>query len=77
MEDEQACVRFCVGESVMKMIAVTISLLGLMFTLVGCEEEEHEHHHRGGAYEGSYPGGYGHGYYYPEHEHNIWHHDRD
>jgi len=59
----------------MKIIAILVSLLGLMFT-VGCDEE-HEHYHHGpygGSYEGSYPGGYGHGYY---DNGGSWHHDRD
>lgn len=59
----------------MKIIAILLSLLGLMFT-VGCEEEHEHHGGYGGAYEGSYPGGYGHGYYNPDHG-GVWHHDRD
>ena len=56
----------------MKMIICLASLVGLLITVVGCEDE-HEHHHGpyGGAYDGYYQGnGYGGNW-------DHYHHDRD
>ncbi len=53
----------------MKSLLMLIGMAVLLGTVVGCEEEEHEHHrHSGGAYYGPEDGYYNHGEYhgYPD-----------